>query len=77
MSSSVATRHRGVRLQAARASWAIEDIRLLRALAMQGVPIEAIAAQLGRTPSAVKNKAGMHGISLQGAGQSFARNLAK
>jgi len=58
--------HRGVRIQAARAGWTIEDVRLLRTLAMQGVPVEAIAAALGRTTSAIRNKAGMHGISVRG-----------
>jgi hypothetical protein len=53
-------------MHATRASWSIEDVRLLRTLAMQGVPVEAIAATLGRTPSAIRNKAGMHGISVRG-----------
>ena len=37
----------------------------MRELADQGWGAEAIAARLRRTVSAVRNKAGMHGISLQ------------
>ena len=46
-------------------SWSVADIRLLRELAQQGLPPSSIARALGRTQSAVRNKAGMHGISLQ------------
>jgi hypothetical protein len=46
-------------------SWSVADIRLLRELAQQGLPLDSIARVLGRTQSAIKNKAGMHGISLQ------------
>jgi hypothetical protein len=45
--------------------WAIADIQLLRNLSMQGLTVGAIANALGRTESAVRNKAQMHGISLQ------------
>ena len=45
--------------------WSIEEVRRLRQLAEQGKAVVAIAAKLRRTPSAVRNKAGMHGISLQ------------
>jgi hypothetical protein len=45
--------------------WSIEDLRLLRELAASGTPLNAIAATLRRTPSAIKNKAGMQGISLR------------
>jgi hypothetical protein len=34
-------------------------------LAASGTPLNAIAAALRRTPSAIKNKAGMQGISLR------------
>jgi hypothetical protein len=37
----------------------------MRELADQGWGAEAIATRLRRTVSAVKNKAGMHGVSLQ------------
>lgn len=45
--------------------WSIEDIRRLRELAAQGVPLRSIAATLRRSESAIRNKAGMHGISIQ------------
>jgi hypothetical protein len=44
--------------------WSSEELRLLRALADEGMPLDAIAARLRRSISAVRNKAGMHGISL-------------
>jgi len=47
------------------AAWTTADIRLLRDLAEQGVELSSIAGTLGRTLSAIKNKAAMHGISLQ------------
>lgn len=57
------------RLNAKRSSagnaWASEDIQQLRELAVAGVPVEIIATRLRRTHSAIKNKAGMHGISLK------------
>jgi len=46
-------------------TWSREDVRQLRELAVAGVPAEVIAVQLRRTYSAVRNKAGMHGISLK------------
>jgi hypothetical protein len=46
-------------------SWATEDIRALKTLAQTGLSIGAIAAALHRSESAIRNKAGMHGISLQ------------
>ena len=48
-----------------RDSWSIEELRLLRELAANGTPVNAIAATLRRTPSAIRNKAGMQGISLR------------
>ena len=47
------------------AAWAVNDIQLLRQLSLQGWTVEAIANRLGRTASAVRNKAGMHGIPVQ------------
>lgn len=46
-------------------AWSSADLRELRELASAGVAIEAIAARLRRSASAVRNKAGMHGISLR------------
>jgi hypothetical protein len=40
------------------------EIRQLRELAQQGIALASIAAALRRSESAVRNKAGMHGISL-------------
>jgi len=54
-------------------TWAIEDVQLLRSLALQGLPVELIASQLGRSASAIKNKAGMHGIPLQSKRQNTRR----
>jgi hypothetical protein len=48
-----------------RNEWSTEDLRRLRDLAATGTPLNAIAATLRRTTSAVRNKAGMHGISLR------------
>ena len=54
------------RLQSAAASaWSVEDVRTLRTLAQSGMSIGAIAAALHRSESAVRNKACMHGVSLQ------------
>ncbi len=55
------------RQSASNHAWSSADIRLLRELAGQNVPVEMIAATLRRSPSAIKNKAGMHGISLRRA----------
>lgn len=49
-----------------RKEWSSEDLRVLRELAATGTPPDAIAVTLRRTESAVRNKAGMHGISLRG-----------
>lgn len=45
--------------------WSAHDLLELRKLAMQGIALEAIAAQLRRTISSVRNKAAVHGISLR------------
>ena len=45
--------------------WSSGDLRTLRELAAVGTPPEVIATTLRRTASAVRNKAGMHGISLR------------
>jgi len=37
----------------------------MRQLAMAGVPLQTIATRLGRSPSAIRNKATMHGIALR------------
>jgi hypothetical protein len=53
------------RSAAAANSWSMHDVRRLRELAQAGVPIESIAATLGRTRAAIRNKAGFHAISLR------------
>lgn len=45
-------------------SWFPEELKKLKAMAAAGCSVEAISSALKRTPSAVRNKAGMHGISL-------------
>lgn len=45
--------------------WSREELRRLRELVAAGTPLEIIATTLRRTVSAVRNKAGMHGISLR------------
>lgn len=49
------------------ASWSDDELQMLKALAVAGASIDAIARTLNRTPSAVRNKAGLHGISLSGS----------
>lgn len=46
-------------------SWSAHDVQRLKQLAASGLPIETIATTLNRTPSSIRNKAGMHGISLR------------
>lgn len=46
-------------------AWSLQEIRQLRELAEAGVPLQAIAAKLGRSLSAIRNKAGFHAISLR------------
>ncbi len=45
--------------------WSLQEVRRLRELAQAGEPLESIAAVLGRTSSAIRNKAGFHAISLR------------
>lgn len=52
-------------LPRASASWSAHDIQRLRRLAEQGLTVETLAQHLRRTPSAIRNKAAMHGISLR------------
>lgn len=52
-------------LPAARSSWSSDEIRRMRELAAQNVSLQAMAALLRKTPSAIRNKAAMHGISLR------------
>lgn len=52
-------------LPRASTSWSPQDIQCLRHLAEQGLSVEILAARLRRTPSAIRNKAAMHGISLR------------
>jgi len=49
----------------AASAWSREDVCKLRELAQNGTPLQLISSILRRTESAVRNKAGMHGISLQ------------
>jgi hypothetical protein len=51
-------------LPRAAASWSKDELQRLRALAQSGASVEAIAKALNRSASAVRNKAGMHGVSL-------------
>ncbi|MDY6949314.1 MAG: hypothetical protein SXG53_26795 [Pseudomonadota bacterium] len=51
--------------RAKRNEWSSADLQQLRELAGTGTPLVTIAATLRRTTSAVRNKAGMHGISLR------------
>lgn len=54
--------------------WSLQDVRRLRELAQAGTPLESIAAMLGRTCAAVRNKAGFHAISLRGIKLAAAAN---
>ncbi len=45
-------------------TWSREELGRLRELAASGTPVPLISHALRRTESAVRNKAGMHGISL-------------
>lgn len=47
-------------------AWSLQEIRQLRALAQAGTPLQSIASQLGRSRSAIRNKAGFHAIPLKG-----------
>ena len=48
-------------------TWSTSEIRELRELADAGLSMQAIAAKLNRTVSAIRNKAGIHGISVHSA----------
>jgi hypothetical protein len=48
-----------------RNQWSLEQVRVLRALADQGLPLDRIAAELKRSESATRNEACLHGISLR------------
>lgn len=52
-------------LPAAPASWSVQDLNELRTLAATGLSLAALAQRLRRSPSAIRNKASMHGISLR------------
>lgn len=45
--------------------WSREDLHRLREFASAGLPLDIIAGLLGRTVSAIRNKACVHGISLK------------
>lgn len=47
------------------APWSINEVRRLRELAAQHVSLEMVAHALRRTPSAIRNKATLHGISIR------------
>lgn len=54
-------------LPAAANTWSIEDVRRLRELAATGLHLREISLILERSESAVRNKAGLHGIGLTSA----------
>lgn len=58
---------RSIFVPAANSSWSGGEVQRLRELAAQGVSIQDISELLRRTPSAIRNKAAMHGISLRAA----------
>jgi hypothetical protein len=49
-----------------RNAWTSDALRRLRELAALGVSVSDIASALGRSESAIRNKAGLQGISLNG-----------
>jgi hypothetical protein len=53
--------------------WSREDLSRLRELAHNGASLHFISMTLRRTESAIKNKAGMHGISLQATNRAASR----
>jgi hypothetical protein len=59
------------------AIWTTEALRMLRQLADAGTPLETIAARLRRSPSAIRNKASLHGISLKQARKEFSASGEK
>jgi hypothetical protein len=46
-------------------AWSADEVRRLLDLAAAGMSVEAIATSLRRSPSSIKNKAGMQGISIR------------
>lgn len=55
----------GLTFQRRANQWSSQDLRRLRELAETGTTPDIIAVTLRRTESAIRNKAGMHGISLK------------
>jgi hypothetical protein len=45
--------------------WSSDELQQLRTLVQEGVPLNRIADTLRRSEYAVRNKAGIHGISLR------------
>ena len=62
----LAKMRRSTFLPSAATSWSKDELQLLRTLAQTGTSIDVIAKTLKRSASAIRNKAGMHGISLAG-----------
>lgn len=56
-----------------KSSWSMDDIRTLRALAAEGLPLEVIAKRMRRSASAIRNKAGMHGVALRTNADGYTR----
>lgn len=54
---------------AVKRSWSTDDVRTLRELSHQGLPVTTIARRLGRSESAIRNKAAMHGVPVRSAAQ--------
>ena len=63
--------YRGRSAGRASRTWSREEIRQLRELADAGIPTHIIAARLRRTVSAIRNKAGIHGISVRNVETSY------
>jgi hypothetical protein len=51
-------------LPSAAPSWSKDELCQLRSMAQAGASVDAIATSLKRSISAIRNKAGLHGISL-------------
>ncbi|HKU14109.1 MAG TPA: hypothetical protein VJQ52_06910 [Steroidobacteraceae bacterium] len=52
-------------LPAVKRAWSTDDVRALRELSLQGLPVTTIARRLGRSESAIRNKAAMHGVPVR------------
>lgn len=48
-----------------REPWTTADIRMLKELAKGNTPTGVMSLKMGRTPAAIRNKAGLEGISLK------------